>query len=643
VSFDYDKIKPHNDHASWWTSYADLFMMLSIVFLLMFVCSSLREGSAGFQQQQEYKQLAQRASDLEEQIKVYNTLKDEALKKQSNEAEQEVYQKLMGKLDLLKDDAHQEKEALQKQAKENEAKEYALNQYQQMIRNIINANVLAKTQIEHRDQLIVSKDMTIAEKRQKIEEMQKIINKNDKEIEDINTQLADRIEALRNEQQRSKTSKAILEKRIAKLKEDSQEQIDELQGTNRGIALELNQVQGTLQQTQQQLGQAHETIEQQQQENTALESKLQADKARFTAEIEDMNNQHNAQLAREKAAFENKLKSQRLTAAARAKKLAAYMEGEKEKLAEKLNGLKANLADTENKLASTENALNGTKGQLAQTEGALANTQNQLQGTKGQLEQTQNKLAGTVGALEETKGALAATKGQLDGTKGALAATKNELAGANNEKARALASVATLKDDLARTQEIANARKKLAAQIADQFAKSGMKGAVNGRTGEVTLDFGGEYFDTGSTSLKPKMRTTLDKFMPVYARSLFSDPTIADKIASVEIVGFASSTYKGRYVNPKSTRPGDKDAIDYNLRLSFGRANSIFKHVLNQENLTPGTRDKLMPLLKVVGRGYLPDGMTETDLPVGMTEHEFCAKYNCAKAQKVIVKFNMKD
>jgi hypothetical protein len=139
------------------------------------------------------------------------------------------------------------------------------------------------------------------------------------------------------------------------------------------------------------------------------------------------------------------------------------------------------------------------------------------------------------------------------------------------------------------------------------------------------------------------MVMTLDRFIPIYAKSLFNDPKLAEKIANVEIVGFASSTYKGKYVNPTSVRPQDKEAIGYNLKLSFGRANSIFNHVLNQGKLTKSERDKLLPLMKVVGRGYLPEGKSAGDIPDGMTEKEFCSKYNCQKAQKVTVKFNMKD
>src|SRR4051812_19122791 len=157
-------------------------MMLSIVFLLMFVTSSLRNGSAGFQQQLEYKQLSKKAADLEQQIKVYNTLKDEQLAKNSTDEEKDVYEKLMSKLSLLQEEAKDEKNALRQKAKENEEKEFALNQYQKIVRNIINANVLAKAQIQHRDKVIISKDATIEEKRQKIVEMERTVAQNEAQI-----------------------------------------------------------------------------------------------------------------------------------------------------------------------------------------------------------------------------------------------------------------------------------------------------------------------------------------------------------------------------------------------------------------------------------------------------------------------------
>lgn len=531
----------------------------------MFVASSLRSGSAGFQQQQDFKRLSERAQDLEEQIRVYNALKDESLRKESTAAEQEVYQKLMGQLDLLKDETRQEKEALLQKAKANQDKEFALNQYQQLVRNIINTNILAKSQIIRRDQTIVKKDATIEEKHQVIQKMEREVEQNNAQIASINHELAMKIKALKA----SKVSKALMAKKIEGLKADSAKKLKSLESENTNISSQLSQVKGTLAQTEEKLDQASATIEQQQQQVSSLAAQKEAESARYRGEIENLKQKHASTLAGERAALEAKMNKERLGAAARAKQLAQFAAHEKAKAAElaaQVGGLNAKIADTQSKLAGSE-----------------------------------------------------------------------------AEKQRALASVEGLKGDLARTREIANARKALAQRISQGFNKAGLNGTVDARTGEVTIDFEGEYFDTGSTSLKPKMRTILDKFMPAYAKNLFSDPKVAEQIASVEIVGFASSTFKGKYVNPKSTRPQDKAAIDYNLQLSFGRAKSIFNHVLSQGALPGNDRERLMPMLKVVGRGYLPEGKTESDIPTDMSEKEFCLKYNCQKAQKVIIKFNMKD
>jgi hypothetical protein len=121
------------------------------------------------------------------------------------------------------------------------------------------------------------------------------------------------------------------------------------------------------------------------------------------------------------------------------------------------------------------------------------------------------------------------------------------------------------------------------------------------------------------------------------------DLKIAEKIENVEIIGFASSTYKGRYVAPDSLRPEDQPAVNYNLKLSFNRANAIFKHIFDTEQMRFEHQKELLPKIKVVGQGYLPDGKTSADFRNGMPESEFCKSFNCKSAQKVIIKFKLKD
>ena len=95
-----------------------------------------------------------------------------------------------------------------------------------------------------------------------------------------------------------------------------------------------------------------------------------------------------------------------------------------------------------------------------------------------------------------------------------------------------------------------NEQRKLAQRLKEGFKKAGIDADIDLKTGDVTINFQNEYFDTGSANLKSGMVAILKKFMPEYASSLFHDPNIAKRISSVEIVGFASPTYKGRYVDP---------------------------------------------------------------------------------------------
>ena len=632
MSFDLDHIKSkEGDHGSWWTSYADLFMLLSIVFLLMYVTSSLRQGTAGVQQQSEYKALAKHAAELEQQIKVYNTLKDQQLGNESKD-EQQVYSKLMDKLSLLKEEAKDEKDSLRQQAKENEDKEFALNQYQQVIRNIINANVLAKNQIQHRDQIIVtknedlhSKDEVISAKQSQVNRMESELASNQNKISDINQQLAERIHQLSREQARAKSSKHALEQHIANLRAQGQLEIKNLEAQNQQVAQQLNQVKGALDETESKLG--------------ATESKLGATVSKLGV------------IESKLGVTESKLGVTESRLGVTESKLGATES--------KLGATAAKLQEEEQQKSAAIAQLEASKQQYqSKIQGLQAAHAKQLQAERGAFERNlarqhlsaQAKAKQLAGFADSERRKAAALAGELSGLNSKVRDTEARLNGAEQDKGRYLAQVAGLKKsneemsgDLERARTLANARRVLADRIADNFKKSGIKADVDGKTGQVTLDFGNEYFDSGSDALKPGMKSAIERFFPSYTRSLLSDARTADKIANVEIIGFASSTYKGRYVNPNSILPEDREAINYNLKLSFSRANSIFRHILGNNVLSTDYQKRFLPLVKVVGRGYLPDGKDGSDIPPGITEDNFCAKFNCKKAQRVIVKFNLKD
>ena len=154
MSFNYDKHKNQHDDGHFWTSYSDLFLGLSTIFLLLYVTSSLKTNTSGMKAETEKQKLTMEVQDLKNQLKMYDSIKKDYLKKEASQTEADQYAELMDKLTLLKEEAKDEKERLRQAANENQKKEEALNQYQQMVRNIVNANVLSKTKIKKRDDII---------------------------------------------------------------------------------------------------------------------------------------------------------------------------------------------------------------------------------------------------------------------------------------------------------------------------------------------------------------------------------------------------------------------------------------------------------------------------------------------------------
>ena len=78
MSFNYQKNKEHSSD-SFWTSYSDLFLGLSTIFLLLYVTSSLRTGTDALRGQVENQKLSMKVEELQSQLKMYESVKNEYL------------------------------------------------------------------------------------------------------------------------------------------------------------------------------------------------------------------------------------------------------------------------------------------------------------------------------------------------------------------------------------------------------------------------------------------------------------------------------------------------------------------------------------------------------------------------------------
>jgi outer membrane protein OmpA-like peptidoglycan-associated protein len=330
----------------------------------------------------------------------------------------------------------------------------------------------------------------------------------------------------------------------------------------------------------------------------------------------------------------------------------------KQEADQKISSLVSANEQAQKELYSASHQLKETSVKLNQAQGTVAKLGEQNAHLEGELKDIDAKHATEV---EQMKGQAAQqrdrdraqfeaqlAKEKLSGEEKAAreAAFKAQAEKKSKDLAGQIASLDQKYRDsqgaLAKATENLNARKNLAKQIKANFEKYGVAADVDAGTGDVLLSFGDQYFNTGQADLKPRMRKILEQAVPAYSASLFQDPKVAKKIQSVEIVGFASPTYKGKYVDPSSLDPDNRQAVNYNLDLSYNRARSIFNYVFDRNKMAFKYQETLLPLVKVSGRSFLASDKRDPANAKG-TGEDFCRHNDCAKLQKVIIKFNLKD
>lgn len=559
MSFDYQRNGKHGGGESFWTSNSDLFLGLSSIFLILYVVASLRSGADGMSSATENKKLKVEIQDLQNQLKTYESVKEQYIQKQASKDEKDEYNELMDKLTLLKEEAKNEKENLTKQASDNAQKEKALNKYQQMVRNMINSNNFAKTKVVNRNEVINEKEQVIDEKNVEITVQNKkitnlnqdIVNKQnqirgkEQQIAQINDQLANKLTELKRTYKNAKLTQKAYQAKLKKLKDEAETKVAQIEEQKRNTLGELKNAKLTLRQTESQLTNAKGELEQKGQQITTLNTKLGAAQAETKAKMDALNAKFQNDRLAERTAFENALKNQK------------------------------NLSNAE----------------IARREAAF----------KAEGDAKNRKL----------QGELAGLAGQLKNTEGQLAQVKSEL----------------------------QARKNIAQEIKKGFDKMGIKADIDLESGDVLLDFGQSYFESNSANLTTDMRAILQKAMPVYSKSLFGNNAVSKQISAVEVIGFASPTYKGRVIDPNSTKPDDREGLKYNMDLSYKRAKSIFNYILDNKEMSFEHRDALVPNLKVSGRSFLD--LMKTDSRSIASIEAYCKRYDCKKSQRVIIRFSM--
>jgi len=285
---------------------------------------------------------------------------------------------------------------------------------------------------------------------------------------------------------------------------------------------------------------------------------------------------------------------------------------------------KAAVEEEKEKLLTTQQEL---KGDLVGSQDKLKNLIKGKAAVEGEKEKLLEDRKRTLDELLASKTRLK----ELEGSKRAV----------EDEKEKLLTAQQKLQKKLSDIEDKEKLRQDIIARLKENFDRYGSDAQINEDTGEVTLPFNEAYFGFDSALLKDEMKEYLEKIIPIYAKSIFDESNAYKFIKSIEVVGFASPIYKGKYVNPQSLSAEAQTALHYNMDLSYRRARSIFKYILDKQNLRYKHQKDLMVYLKVTGRSYLESSPLEKLPRDGIAKEEFCAQYDCDKFQSAIIRFNL--
>jgi outer membrane protein OmpA-like peptidoglycan-associated protein len=332
----------------------------------------------------------------------------------------------------------------------------------------------------------------------------------------------------------------------------------------------------------------------------------------------------------------------------------------RETLSSKAKNFETKIKELEGKQNESQTALSAVRQQLKIEE---ADKALRLTAGAAEIEKLEGKYAGLRGAyitkqkevdklaneLKTGADSFANLRENYTGTLSKAKQLSSELGDAKkvlqtkeSELARTEQELAQTSDLLENAVTLAKRRQIVANNIMENFRKNGIEADVDSKTGDVTLDFGENYFADNSDKLRGEMENALRKAIPVYAKSLFGNDELASQIASVEIIGFASPTYGGKPINPRSLSSSDREAVNYNLDLSYRRARSIFDYIFDTDKLEFESQSTMLPLIEVTGRSFFSEDINPDDTGT-LSIDEFCGQYNCSKSQRVIIKFGLLD
>lgn len=143
--------------------------------------------------------------------------------------------------------------------------------------------------------------------------------------------------------------------------------------------------------------------------------------------------------------------------------------------------------------------------------------------------------------------------------------------------------------------QLRSIQSEVAKNLIKNMQEQKINATIDNLTGQVKIsDL--ELFDINSYQLSEKGKKYLDKFIPIYVNTIFSNKNLSDKITNIVIQGHTDSqTYAG-----VSSKEGQ---FTKNMDLSLKRANAVEDYIF-KTGYDKKYTDKLTKTLVVEGKSY---------------------------------------
>ena len=136
---------------------------------------------------------------------------------------------------------------------------------------------------------------------------------------------------------------------------------------------------------------------------------------------------------------------------------------------------------------------------------------------------------------------------------------------------------------------------KASEQLADRLKEANIDAEVDKLTGNVKIsDL--ELFDVGSYTLSAKGKAYLEKFVPIYIDTLFSNPSLYENVVNIVVQGHTDSQMFRGLKTPE-------EQFAKNMELSLLRANAV-ENYLFKTKYNPQYSEQLRKMIVVEGRSF---------------------------------------